>query len=128
MAQEVKLGQPAPAGAERDAIHVPVVPVVCGEALFAATPVKVTGFDERGLPRVKASGLGELDCVGILDPFFQGVALPGATMWMLVKPGVVVNLRHHWEHPGLEAPKPEPQPRYSLDDDDYSADCKGCYD
>lgn len=74
---ETKLGEAPPAGAQRDAVHVAVVPLVAVR---------------RMLP-------GERLANGIVDPFREGPIEIGERFWLCLTPGTVTSLRHVWSHP-----------------------------
>lgn len=96
MADDLKLGHIIEDGREanRDAIHVAVVPVTAQVVLIPGQKV-----NPEGLP------LGTL--VGIVDPFLPDVVRPGQRFWLWLTPGTVTDMRHHWRHPAFaEQDKP----------------------
>lgn len=76
----------------RDAIHVPVVPVVASVKLH---PGECIDFKE-GV--VFSSHKG----IGIVDPFLNDDVSPGEKCYMFLKPGSVTKLWHDWTHPKLD--------------------------
>jgi len=111
--------------AERDAVHVALLPVVTREeALYPGCPIEVVGVDyevgddgdKRAFYRVRSAGYSGRDRAhGVVDAFLTAPASVGQVFYMMLKPGTVTSLRHAWVHPGVPeiAPKPpetEPQP------------------
>ena len=90
---DVKLGAVPPEDAERDAIHVAVVPMMAGQTLQPGQ--RVEKFSDR--TAIATSGVG----VGIVDPFRDCAVLCGDTFWLLLHPNTVTGMRHHWSHPGF---------------------------
>lgn len=88
MKTEPKLGQLAP-DAQRDAVHVAVIPVVA--------TVKVHPGQ-----RVNAAGVPSDKPVGIVDPYLETAVLPGERYFLCLFPGTVTSLRHVWTHPSFE--------------------------
>jgi hypothetical protein len=89
-----KLGEPAPDGAARDAIHVAVCPMTAGEDL---SPGDHVGFGmESRRDRVWKT---RVNAVGVVDPFLSAPVRRGQRFWLLLYPGTVTSLRHAWTHP-----------------------------
>ena len=68
MSEKVKVGQLCKAGAERDAIHVPICPIIAREDLQPGQPVGAWGFS--GNP------------IGIVDPFLKEPVKCGETFYL----------------------------------------------
>jgi hypothetical protein len=104
------VGQPPATDAARDAIHVPVCPLVAA--------VDMEAGDWFGLHEdLTAFPVGSTyhGAVGIVDPFRKGdlrKVKAGDQFWAFVPPGVVTGLRHVWSY-GPFRPKP-PVPRSTL--------------
>jgi hypothetical protein len=94
----------------RDAIHIPVVPMTIGPGyryptagdrvqLLPGTRNVVIYYDEyHHKPDVK---------IGIIDPFIEAKydgLKSGDRVWVWLTPGTVTGVRHHYEHPVLDAP------------------------
>lgn len=89
-----KIGAVLTEPAFRDAIHVPVCPVVVGREYAPGEHVclarKKTGdvmvycLDSVGLPNA------------VIDPFLTEPVKPGQTCYVFVRPGVITSLRHAW--------------------------------
>jgi hypothetical protein len=98
VAHEVVLGRLIGKNQERDATHVPTVPVVAGEELEPGDHIavdKARSFNE--LVAIKSD-----DSIGIVDPFYRGTIYQGQRFWMMLYPGSVVDLRHVYKHPVLD--------------------------
>lgn len=80
--------------AERDAIHVAVIPVVAEHKL---TPGQRIGLTPNGL----ASGTADKH-IGIVDPFLTCDVRMGQRFFMFLFPNTVTGMRHHWRHPDVE--------------------------
>lgn len=96
---------------DRDAVHVAIAPVVAYETLQPGQHVAV---DDKGRAW---SGKSGIEKVGVVDPFLKGPVSAGDNFYVLIYPGKVKNLRHHWDHPAFVEPEPEP---------DYDDSCSGC--
>ncbi|MES2531175.1 MAG: hypothetical protein V4636_09075 [Pseudomonadota bacterium] len=90
---------------ERDAIHIAVAPVVCGDSPLSAG-MRI-GFKEDG----KVGRLPQ-EVIGIVDPFLTESVYPGDKFFMFLLPNTITSLRHNWTHPAFEVEAP-PQPTKS---------------
>jgi len=107
---------------KRDAIHVPVIPAICGygEKLQPGQLVEIDGSESQVYHTViPYSYLHK--AVGIVDPFLENPVTQGDMFWVLIIPGKVKNLTHSWEHADL------PELNKKDEDDDYYNSCKGCW-
>jgi len=82
---------------EKDAIHVPIYPVVAASILSPGTRVAFTPGDE--FTTVVAAKDEETPAVGVIDPFLEAPVQPGERCWMFLFPGTITQLRHDWTHP-----------------------------
>ena len=89
---EPKLGQLIEGDAERDAIHVAIIPAVAGDRLLPGAKV---GRDEDGLYVTRVEPLG------IVDPFLNRPVELKDRFWLFLFPNTVTGMRHHWEHPAF---------------------------
>ena len=97
MAENVpKLGALITGEAERDAVHVAVVPVTADIPLDPGMRVAVMMIDGEA----HATCVG--DTIGIVDPFLTRRVKKGQRCYMFLDPGTVVSLRHHYRHPVLD--------------------------
>lgn len=96
---EIKVGELITGIAERDAIHVPVAPVVAGEDL---KPGDHVGFEGDG---TVVSYRQSNQHVGIIDPFLKEDIKKGNKCWLFLYPKTVFNLRHNWDHPKFMDPE-----------------------
>jgi hypothetical protein len=106
MRPEDRLGKLAPLDAERDAVHVAIIPVMAGESLFPGQEVGI----EDGFARRRARPL-----IGIVDPFLKSRVRDGESCWVLLYPGTITSIRHDWTHPAtpdgrLVVARPEDHP------------------
>lgn len=98
----------------KDAIHVPVAPVVVGlgQKLYPSQIVTLIDGEAAAITNALERP------VGIVDPFLPAPVLQGEKFWLFLIPGSTQNLRHEWDHEAFPEPKPE----------DYGDDeCRGCY-
>ena len=96
---EVVLGRLINGPADRDAIHLAVIPMMAAETLKPAQRI--------GIMRDGAAGPSDL-VVGIVDPFLVEDVHPGQKFWMCLLPNTVTGMRHHWRHPAF-SPSPDIQ-------------------
>jgi hypothetical protein len=81
--------------AERDAIHVAIIPCVAGVDLVRGQMVDVV----NGVA-VAAKSRG----IGVVNPFCErGVISQGIPFWLFLNPNTVTGIRHHWAHPIFDA-------------------------
>lgn len=81
----------------RDAIHVAIAPVTANENL---SPGQHVGFVVPG----NTDLVGQSDnCIGIIDPFYEGRIFKDDCCWLFLYPLSVTGLRHEWEHPAFAA-------------------------
>lgn len=109
---QFRLGKVIEGAAERDAIHIAVVPVTLvstqkydsfapGRALklLAGTTDQATTMPNEGYDYEHARP------DGIIDPFLAGHPKAGQRVWMFLYPNTVQGMRHHWTHPRFDAPE-----------------------
>ena len=79
----------------RDAIHLAVEPVTCGDkVLYAGDHILI---NEEG----KAIPVGVGKGIGIVDPFLTTAVAPGDGFWLVIYPRQIHSLRHVWTHPAF---------------------------
>ena len=83
--------------AQRDAIHVAVVPVRAREDLDVGAPVRLTQGTADFIERSTVP-----QSIGIVDPFLTVPVRKGQWCWLFLKPGSITSLRHDWVHPAFE--------------------------
>lgn len=97
------LGQLITTNQCRDAIHIAVAPLKCGDQkTWPGSHVGVSGekFSEEIRPHV-----------GIVDPFLERAVFEGQRAWIYLYPGSITSLRHSWSHPSFPDPiEPTPEP------------------
>lgn len=106
---EVNIGHEPSEYAQRDAIHVAVIPAISGDNLNAGDEVKI---NDDGLAYNVADGRG----VGIVDPFLLKPVILGQRFWLFLMPNSITGMRHHWEHP-MFPDGHEPRPATTAIDD-----------
>lgn len=87
----IKNGQ----AANRDAIHIAVVPVIAGETLQAGWHISL---EDNKAVIAKNRDVS----IGVVDPFYNSPIKEGETFWLLIKPNSITDLRHHWSHPAFK--------------------------
>lgn len=96
MSDQVRFGEAPAANSQRDAVHIACIPVIAGQILLPGIHV---GID----PASKVARAGLAPLVGIVDPFLLQAVAKGSRFWLLLYPGSITSLRHHWEHPTFSA-------------------------
>lgn len=109
MAEHTIVGELISAGAERDAIHIAVAPVVATAFIDPGAHIGFTGENtlEVGPCEVAMS-------VGIVDPFLTKPVRPGDRFWMFLHPNTITSLRHNWTHPAFGGSPPEEETQRKL--------------
>lgn len=112
-----ELGSLRSGGESRDAVHVAIFPIVCGEEpLMPGERIKLKYYYcDIAVPATAD------DAMGIVDPLLKQGLKKGDESWMVLYPNTVKNLRHNWDHPNIESEAE----KASGDDDDYDS-CSGC--
>lgn len=104
MAEHTIVGELISAGAERDAIHIAVAPVVAATDLMAGEHIGFINSDNTSEVRSCEPAMS----VGIVDPFLNKPVRPGDRFWMFLHPNTITSLRHNWTHPAFSgAPQEE---------------------
>jgi hypothetical protein len=99
MKNEPNIGQLTTPNANRDAIHVAIIPVISDEVLSAGAHVGVVSMSSMG---VKVSRNAKTK-IGIIDPFLKELyTSKNSACWLFLYPKTVTNLRHDWSHPDLD--------------------------
>jgi hypothetical protein len=100
---EPQLGQLITGTAERDAIHVAVVPLIAGQKIYRGDNFKLSSTDYRVAYSTRE---GAEDAIGIVDPFLKDyIVKKGEQFWGLLFPNTVTGMRHHWQHPSFDNAK-----------------------
>jgi hypothetical protein len=87
---EIRLGTRPEEKDLRDAVHVPVVAMVCQyDELMPGTHVNAQGEPKQPV-------------VGIVDPFRELPVTKGDRYWLCLYPGTVTAMQHRWKHPAFE--------------------------
>lgn len=90
-----KLGQLITKHVGRDAIHIAIAPVQCGdeEGLEPAQRIKI---DRNSKQAVSAE---DWEFTAIVDPWLIDGPRYGQWFWALLNPNTITALRHYWTHP-----------------------------
>lgn len=103
MSTELMIGHLIEGFAERDAIHVPVIPLVAGERLYRSSRFRL--FSGSRDVALSATYIGA-KAIGIVDPFLWGLFVEkDERFWGFLFPGTLVGIRHHWSHPDFDSPR-----------------------
>lgn len=113
---DVQLGRKLQEGeGRRDAIHVAIFPAIAAEDLDSGDEVGLV-FGTRDQVRRVNSVYGVGQSIGIIDPFLgRPIINPATENWIensrvrqgercyvLLFPGTVTGMQHHWSHPALD--------------------------
>ena len=80
------IGRQPEADAQRDAIHVAIMPVICGDFLSPGARVQFAPGSKDTVIAVPGAEYHE-NYLGVIDPFLGLVATKGARVWLFLKPG-----------------------------------------
>lgn len=99
MSHNIELGRLIYGYRERDAVHFAVVPVIASEPLVRGQRVKLTRDTKDHVSPAETN-----DYIGIVDPFlYREEVERGCKFFMVLKPGSVTSMRHHWNSPDFSA-------------------------
>jgi hypothetical protein len=104
---EPNLGSLIEGDAERDAVHVALIPMIAGEHLSAGEKFCLK-FDDRSVA-LRGDYRNPEEVVGVVDPFLPGFGgvEKGEKFWGMLFPQTVTGMRHHWQHPLFDKPAEE---------------------
>lgn len=102
MTEAIKtIGKLIEGAAERDAIHVAILPVTAAEDLSRGMEVGLV-YGTTDQVKSKQRRYGQKP-IGIVDPFLEDYCVPkGQRCWVFLFPGTVIGMRHHWSHPDID--------------------------
>jgi hypothetical protein len=93
----------------RDAIHIAILPVVCGEDYLHAGEEVGLVYGTTNTVKRKQSVYGH-EVLGVIDPFLHSMESmmlkKGDVVWCFLRPGTITGLRHEWVHPALDEQRP----------------------
>jgi hypothetical protein len=102
--KEAKLGQLIDATAQRDAIHIAIVPLIAGETLYRGDKFRLK-FNTHNV--ALRGDYNTKEALGIVDPFLEDNSIDeGDRFYGVLFPGTVTGMRHQWQHPAFEENKP----------------------
>ncbi len=91
--------------AERDAIHVAVIPVICGEDYMQPGEKVKLKFNDTNII-IPLHNNNDKDYVGVISPFLfdekYGSINKGDKVYLILKPNSVTEMRHHWKCPSVD--------------------------
>jgi len=82
--------------AERDAIHIAIMPAIAGESLVPGMRVRI----EDG--KAMEGSAPDSPIIGIVDPFLAGFVYRNQKFWVCLIPNTITSLRHIWTHPQID--------------------------
>lgn len=82
---------------ERDAIHVAIEPGIAGST-FNSYDKWIRKFQGKWY------ACDEDEAHGIINCWNEERVAAGQLFWVMIKPGTVNGMRHHWSHPELDKP------------------------
>lgn len=100
------LGGTPDINAQRDAVHIAVVPLRVGRSkwgLHAGCRVKFVPGRTDSIMEVRDDD--DPDCIGVIDPYLTKRVEEDEWCWVFLLPNTISYLRHAWEHPAFDNPK-----------------------
>lgn len=85
------IGKPITEDIKRDAVHIAVAPVTCGQILMPGEHVGWMDKDHTRVARVAPR-------IGIIDPFLAQPTRPDQRVFLFLYPATIQSLRHVWTH------------------------------
>lgn len=79
---------------DRDAIHVPIIPVIASQVLMPGQKIGVVKSDGSFVSLSKTK-----KPIGVVDPYLEEPVKVGQKFYCFVKPATVHKLWHEWTHP-----------------------------
>ncbi len=109
---DVNLGESPSDDAQRDAVHVAVVPLIAGEKYMCRGQRFRLAHDSTTVALCGEYNEGTLGAaIGIVNPFRKGGLKKGDRFWGFLFPGTVTGMRHEWKHPAFnDIPSPSDNP------------------
>lgn len=90
--------------AQRDAIHIAIIPLIIGEDYMQHGERFRLKYGSKTIALSGEYENGATPTLGILDPFidtFKSI-MEGQKVWGFLFPGTVTGMRHHWKHPSFD--------------------------
>ena len=100
MMQPTVLGTVPDEGMGRDAIHIAVLPTRTKGQMYPGQFVRVGKLNGEYTVGMAHPEEGSH---GIIDPYLERIIPAGDLVWVLLLPGTVQDMRHHWSHPEIDA-------------------------
>lgn len=101
------IGHRIGASAQRDAIHIAILPVIAAEDLWAPCEVALVYGTKDQVKQ--ADSVYGIKTLGIIDPFIPSLEKQikkGEWVWCFLHPGSITGLRHDWTHPQVDGYQP----------------------
>jgi hypothetical protein len=96
------IGKLAPPNAERDAIHIAVLPVTAEDDWLApGACVKLVPGTTDHVREAKNYAAA----LGVVDPFLSRSVRKGQRFFVFLTPNTVTGMRHHWTLPAIDEPQ-----------------------
>ena len=92
--EQLPMGRPPAPDAARDAVHVAIAPVVAETQMMRAQRIRVDGTHARAVSAAEHAN-------AIVDPWITNDVEAGELVWVLMNPGTITAIRHHWQHPDV---------------------------
>lgn len=94
-----KIGEKIRGDAERDAIHIAIIPVIADDDyLWPGVKIRLRHGSHTLVFRDEYSE----ESIGVVDPFLDGGVKRGEKFWCWLFPGTITGMRHHWQHPAFD--------------------------
>lgn len=94
---ETLLGKILIGNEKRDAIHQPIIPLLTSGKLKAFDWVKLAvGGDKQ---KVCYCLKNDKNCIGYIDPYINDEIPSGSKVYVLLKSGLIGDMKHHWTSP-----------------------------
>lgn len=74
--------------AQKDAVHIAILPAIAGEILAPGQFVKINEYNK--------AVFSYQDSIGVVDPFLRHAILEGNRVYILLHPNTITSLRHDW--------------------------------
>jgi hypothetical protein len=94
---DIGIGRLGDGTEQRDAIHFACAMVQAGHVLMPGSSVQM-----RDGKAWEVSQRNIQDRIGIVDPFLTKYVDTNQWFWLILNPGSITDLRHHWTHPAFD--------------------------
>ncbi len=84
----------------RDAVHVAIIPALCATDFKVGDQVLIKNTEEG----IVAEYCAHNNYDAVIDPYLMVDPLKGQVVWVLMRPGSILSIRHEWYHPKVQHP------------------------